>query len=784
MADRTDFADFTHLDPSDALSADNYGIQHRNPLLIDYFLRLIWEGARDGHDAMADPADPATAAVDAAGGQIPSDLTLSVGYTLLDGDGGESALAPLTVVATPAGLAAPEDSPVVVRDTVAGTLLANTYAYAVTLTDGAGGETALGPPAVITIPGGSSSNEITVSGLTSLISDPQEWRLWRSVGGEEFHLIAQGTDDEVVDDGSLTADCGVAPPSVTGTTNSTSRLRVTVPSGQPAGAAQFRIYVAIDGDFDGPSLLGTYAIADLDAEKTYTELAFLGSSPPERSTAMPALPGSGGGGGGGLFGYPVDWSDTLTAADWTRLSALGALVLLRDPGNSLALLYEGNGEFDTPWPLTEVHSFNASDTVERRTDFFVAESAPGMRNGTVTVRFQFGAVDADFTGSVSAYIGHRLGMRTYARLLITGVDSYFLSVGVEEPSELTEEDAGYVDASAVALAADTDYWMSVTRDESTLSAALYDEDPVANPAAVPLAEVAPTLESTKAFDWTRRQNAMPGFGWKVLDAALRNELVRVYGVQAHVTSGGEGYSSPEMPRIKIEGYDPTTVLNFPNLTVTDERPDIDRITISVPGMRDVGSDNFGTLAAYTSQNMAVDNLDVQANLAGDDARAVNLTAPGFWDMLARALFFGVAADDQFGVMVKAVDIDTYLLGRVDNATAAPTLEIVSVDGASETVVASTAITQVINGSAANPWDVDDPVWLSLEYRGGFVVASLYGAHPNMESTAPVAQVGSRLTGAVNALHAVQAGYGLTLVPAAGGGNTLRGTDLAARTNDA
>lgn len=309
MADRTDFAGLTRLAPSDPLSADGYRFQDANMTLLDYFIRLLFNPNYDGHVRLPNPTVNPTVTLSDTGGQIPADTTIAIAYTLLDSDGGETAPAPLVSVDTQASLAEPNDAPVLTLNHAAGTLLADTYTYAVTLVDGNGGETALGPPALLTIPPGTATNEIVVSGLSALATTQGApgWRLWRSIGAEDFHLIATGVaaTDTVTDNGSLTADCGVAPPSTTGTTRSTSILHVTVPGGQPAATAQFRLYAGVGGVFGRSSLLGTYPASDLTVVKDFTELALLPGSPPEQSSTMPGFTAPGG--GGGSLGDSVRW---------------------------------------------------------------------------------------------------------------------------------------------------------------------------------------------------------------------------------------------------------------------------------------------------------------------------------------------------------------------------------------------------------------------------------------------------------------------------------------------
>lgn len=310
MADRTPFADLTRLAAGDPLSADGYGLQTRNPTLLDYYMRLLFTGKHDGHAKLTDPATAPTLTVDDAGGQIPADQAITVGYTLTDADGGETALSPLGVIETQPGLTAPDVGPILALDHVSGTLLAGSYDYAVTVTDGLGGETSLTPINTLLVPTGAANNRILVTGLDALLAQPGAagWRLWRSINDEDWHLIGQGAEADFTDDGSHAADCGVSPPQFDTETLATSVLHVTVPGGQHARTVSYSIYASLTGAFDQPSLLGTYPVAEINTDKAFDTLTFLGSTPPEVSTAMAGLPkitaaelasGAGGGGGGG-----------------------------------------------------------------------------------------------------------------------------------------------------------------------------------------------------------------------------------------------------------------------------------------------------------------------------------------------------------------------------------------------------------------------------------------------------------------------------------------------------
>lgn len=812
MADRTPFAGFTHLDPSDPLSADGFGLQDRNPRLFDYFMRLLFTSDRDGHAALAAPTLDPTATID-TGGTIPADLALTVGYTLVDADGGETVISPLVVVNTAASLLPADDSPVLVADTTAGTLLAGAYVYAVTLTDGNGGETVIGPPANVVIPSGSATNQITVSNLATLATDAGAagWRLWRSIDGEEFHLMATGTnaDDTVTDDGSLTADCGVNPPSTSGTTNATSQLTANVPAGQPADAVQYRLYVAVDGDFGSSSLLGTYPVAELAVDKVFADLTLLPGSPPEVSTAMPAIPGGGGGGGGGLFSLPADLTADFSAPAVANYQTSDSeqVMMLQDATDAeiVTLGYDGTGY---PQWSDYIYSDNAGATEEKGLDYFALSPNPGMRDGEVTVRLQFGADPATMHGQVSVFIGFRRGMRTYAQLRFEA-GLYRLSVGVEDQYVYQSQDeVGGADVTAFAPTVDTDYWLRVTRDGDTMGGAFFDADPaVGSPA--PLAEVVPTAMSgfMHYWDWARRPNALPGFGFRVMDDPDGSSgVIRIFGMTQHAETGGEGgYEAWKFaPTPILDGG--TSIyparLNFENFDITDERPDKDYVTIRRPGLAYIGGNSWNYAGAadppyWLTQNFVIDgpNMVARASAAGADMRAIYSVAASpwlptwaWWTQKISAMFMGIAADDQFGVMVRAYDLDSYLLARVNNTTATPALELVDNDDGTETVVKSVPITQfIVPGLGAGPWtdELSEFVWVSLEITGqNYVAVAVWDTDPELETAAPLAHFGVKLPKVPygDRYMAVPGGggFGVNLLPDAGGANALRTANLTAR----
>lgn len=282
----------TRLAPGESLSTDNFTLQDLNPKIIDALLQYAaFRHHHDAHAALAAPVASPTADTALIGGTIPADTAIYVGYTLTDADGGETVLNPEpVVVTTQGGLDTPTDAPTLDVFHNTGTLVAGSYAYAVTITDGVGGETALGPPVTVTIAPGDANTRIEIGDLDVLVEDfnGSGYRLWRRVNGGPWGLIASGAAPMVNDNGSLCADCAnQSPPLRTGRTNATNTLKVTVPDVAPNGeATSFSIYATTDGTFGNPSLLGTYPVADLGTEKTYTALSFLDGAPPEASLTL------------------------------------------------------------------------------------------------------------------------------------------------------------------------------------------------------------------------------------------------------------------------------------------------------------------------------------------------------------------------------------------------------------------------------------------------------------------------------------------------------------------
>jgi hypothetical protein len=292
---KTPFAGFERLAPGDPLSSDGYAFTYENPYIADKLAKIGAVTHRhDAHAAMPDPTVDPTVSVTATGGVIPSDTSIYIVYTLFDSSAGETLPSPVVTVSTGSGYVAP-GAPTATVDYTAGTLMAGNPVYAITVSDGAGGETELGAVVSVTINPGHANAQVLLSGLTALTdaasgsSTSAMWRMWRSMdGGSTWDLLGTGlySTDTFTDSGAG-GDCTQSPP-YDGTTLGTSQISVTVPSaGQPAGVTLFSIYADTTGQFLVPCLLGTYPVSDFDVAQTFTALAPLMGQPPSVSQSYP-----------------------------------------------------------------------------------------------------------------------------------------------------------------------------------------------------------------------------------------------------------------------------------------------------------------------------------------------------------------------------------------------------------------------------------------------------------------------------------------------------------------
>lgn len=286
---KTPFAGLTVLAPGESIQTDNASFVRENPAITDHFLEIGAVTHRhDAHAALADPVLAPSGTVFSTGGSIGPDISISLGYTLLDADGGETTLSPVDVISTDAPYEDPTSALEAVVSYASGSLGVNTFYYAITLTDGLGGETATGPVLSVDREPGSDVASITLFGLTDdfPVNDAVAWRLYRAVGGGALGYLASGTVDSFTDSGGTCVDCGQAPPNVN-RTNRAQSFHAQVPSsGFSSGAVAFNLYGSLDGSFGGDCRLGTFPLASGDTQLVFTALSFLDGNPPDVSTSV------------------------------------------------------------------------------------------------------------------------------------------------------------------------------------------------------------------------------------------------------------------------------------------------------------------------------------------------------------------------------------------------------------------------------------------------------------------------------------------------------------------
>lgn len=280
---KTLFAGLTVLEPGEGLATDNGAFVSADPQIED---RLLEIGAKThrhtGLAGLSNPSGAPVASIVASGGALPSDLAISVGYTLEDSQGGETMLSPIAVVSTPGGLPEPPAAPSAQISHAAGQLAVNTYYYAASFVDGEGGETELGPAVSADRQPGFASGQIILTQLSfgMAAAGAAGWRLYRAIGGDSFDLLATGTADEFIDDGTQAVSCDVHPPAgEQNTTIGNSSLLVTLPSAV-AGEMFINVYASVGGDFGGGSLLGQFPVASAGHIAVFRTLEFFDVSPP------------------------------------------------------------------------------------------------------------------------------------------------------------------------------------------------------------------------------------------------------------------------------------------------------------------------------------------------------------------------------------------------------------------------------------------------------------------------------------------------------------------------
>ncbi len=340
--EKTPFAGLTILEPGEGLDTDNGAFIDRDRQTIDHLLQV---GAKlhrhNGASGLLNPTIPASGSVIASAGTIASDLTISLGYTIEDAQGGETMISPLTVVSTGSQMDIPLAAPSAAVEYTGGNLLVNQYYYAVTWTDGDGGETPAGPAVAAERAPGFASGQIKLTNLTygMVAAGAVEWRLFRAIGGGTYDLLTTGGvgTDSFVDDGSTSVDCDTHPPTDSqNTTKKVNTLLVTLPNADAnmARAANINLYGSLTGEFGEASSLGQYPIASAGAVVAFSALNFNDASPPDVNLSI---------GGASLIDPDTElldwhWRRPVTGSALLGSGTLGDVKLVTGTGQLYAVL--------------------------------------------------------------------------------------------------------------------------------------------------------------------------------------------------------------------------------------------------------------------------------------------------------------------------------------------------------------------------------------------------------------------------------------------------------------
>jgi hypothetical protein len=286
----TPFAGLTALDENDPITIDGASFLIKNPRITDHLLQVGAVTHRhDAHIALPNPAVGMTGTTTATGGRLAASAAYALTYTILDAFGGETLPAPPLLLTTGGEMGAPTVAPSTAVDYTTGIMPAGAYYYAMTYTDGAGGETTIGPTTLVYVDPGFASASVDLSQLSTELTGGETWRLWRSYEGADWHLVTEGTANTFVDGGFDPPDNPARPPDQN-TTNQQYLLNVTLPTvgAVPplASGSAIRVYLAPDTGFLDPCFYAQYPIASAGALFTITVDSISTGSPPHVSTSL------------------------------------------------------------------------------------------------------------------------------------------------------------------------------------------------------------------------------------------------------------------------------------------------------------------------------------------------------------------------------------------------------------------------------------------------------------------------------------------------------------------
>lgn len=291
---KTLFAGLTVLNPDESILSDDGAFIGRDRDTMDRLLEIGTKTHRHtGLPGLSNPELPLPE-VQAipSGGFISGDTTFTLGFTLVDGDGGETVVSPTTTVTTAPALEPPLVAPDAEIDYTAGALLVDTYYYELTYVDAEGGETPPGAYSVIEREPGFANARVLLTGLSDGLpaASAVGWRLYRAVGGGTFDYLGSGNavETDFTDDGSVLPDCDIhPPPDEVNTTNNINELRIVLPGSAQVGAASgIRLYGTDTGELLGDVLMDAYPASSAGETVFFGDFDPQAGAPPARNLSI------------------------------------------------------------------------------------------------------------------------------------------------------------------------------------------------------------------------------------------------------------------------------------------------------------------------------------------------------------------------------------------------------------------------------------------------------------------------------------------------------------------
>lgn len=492
--EKTTFIGLTVLDPNESIYADNSAFITRDRREIDRGLHIgIKTHRHDGSPGLSNPLVAPSGLVIGSGGTIPGGISLTLGYTLEDAAGGETLISPTTLVTTPNPLEPPLTAPTAVASYLEGELDVDTFTYAVTWSDGEGGETPLGPSVTVSRDPGFANGQIELDGLDAGMeaAGAVEWRLYRARSGGVYVLLATGSTAKFTDDGETAAQCDVNPPTFNvNTTGSVNQLQFSIPAGSAvAGATFINLYASQAGDFAESCLLAQVPVGSAGASPIFSSLELLDAQPPDVNRSY-----------GGA--NQIDPDTELIDYHWKRpVETVGDLPEEAEEGDVRAISgaatptiyiflsgewqeWEGAGgaagftddfpgeELNPEWTSTgSLSQLEVADLLTPVSSIsgigLLLERGPRWADGTVAFMFHTGAAVQGSNTLSAAVEARRNGS---SKIVVTYSSENGLIISTRGPGE----DDLLVEAAPEALKTNTDYWMKVKFEENLIHVEIYE----------------------------------------------------------------------------------------------------------------------------------------------------------------------------------------------------------------------------------------------------------------------------------------------------------------------